>query len=104
MDAVASDDLELSGAYERSTGLCVPHLLLALERSENVDGVERILRSTLAKWDTLRGDLDRFVAKHEYRNVEPFSEAEASSYARAGEVLAGRRHVFGNDMPRSPRS
>ena len=97
----ASDDTELGPAYQRSTGLCVPHLELVLERSGNVERVERLVGSTLAKWDALRGDLDRFVAKHEYRNVESFTETEATSYTRASEILAGRRLVFGNDMPRS---
>ena len=103
VDAIvaSSADPELGRAYQRSTGLCVPHLLFALERSGDADGVERILESTLAKWDTLRADLDRFVAKHEYRNVTPFDDTDASSYVRASEVLAGRRQVFGNDMPRS---
>jgi hypothetical protein len=97
-DVVASDDREFARAYEVSTGLCVPHLLLVLERSTH--GVERVIGSTLAKWDAVRHDLDGFVAKHEYRNVDRFTEPEATSGTRAGEILAGRRQIFGNDMPR----
>src|SRR6185436_19311202 len=92
LDAITSGEADVERAYERSTGVCVPHLMLGLEHDGA--GGERLVKSTLAKWDALRGDLDRFVAKHEYRNVERFSEREASSYARASEVLAGRRHVF----------
>ena len=96
-----ADDPQLSRAYRRSTGLCLPHLLVALERSPETSRIGSIVRSTLAKWQELRGDLARFVTRHEYRNTEPFTEAEATSYRRAAEVLAGRRSLFGNGMSRA---
>jgi len=94
------DDPQWSRAYQQSTGLCLPHLLIVVERSPGNDGVETILSTTLAKWQHLRGDLARFVSKHEYRSAEPITEREATSYQRGAEVLAGRRNHFGNDMSR----
>jgi len=61
-------------------------------------GLSHLLDRTLGKWEELRKDLDRFVRKHDYRNQEPFTEAEASSYRRAFEMLSGRRGVWGNDV------
>ena len=95
-----AEDAQFVRAYQRSTGLCVPHLLAAVERNAGASGLEPILRTTLAKWQDLRGDLARFVSKHEYRNAEPITEEEAASYHRAGEVLAGRRGLFANDVRR----
>lgn len=53
---------------------------------------------TLSKWQDLRGDLERFVSKHEYRTAQPISDEEATSYRRAFEVMAGRQSLFGNDL------
>ncbi|MBI2160015.1 MAG: hypothetical protein HYU25_06525 [Candidatus Rokubacteria bacterium] len=53
---------------------------------------------TLPKWEDLRKDLDRFIWKHDYRNTEPFTDPEASSYRRAFEMLAGRRELWGSDV------
>lgn len=102
LDAVVdfADDLQFSRAYQCSDGLCLPHLLAGVERSPGTPGARSVLRRTLSKWHALRGDLVRFVSKHEYRNTEPISAEEATSYRRAFEVVAGRPSVFGNDLRR----
>lgn len=93
-----ADDARFAEAYGRSTGLCLPHLVLAAETAPAAPTLPAILDTTLAKWDDLRGDLGRFVAKNEYRSTAPISEREADSYRRAFDVLAGRRHLFGTDL------
>ncbi len=95
------DDPQFVRAYAESEGLCLPHLLDAVERGRGVAGLRRLLDRTLPKWEALRSDLERFVGKHDYRNAEPFSEPEASSYERAYRMLAGRRGVYGNDLHRA---
>ncbi|MBI3629931.1 MAG: hypothetical protein HY217_10225 [Candidatus Rokubacteria bacterium] len=92
------DDRELVRAYEVSHGLCAPHLLQVLERGAPTPGLDALVGRTLAKWAALRRDLGGFVAKHEYRNRQPFTEAEAASCARAVEMLAGGRAVWGNAL------
>jgi hypothetical protein len=72
-----ADDPELERAYDRSAGLCVPHLVAATERGPATPGVETLVRRTLSKWQGLRGALEQFVAKHEYRNTTPFTAEEA---------------------------
>jgi hypothetical protein len=93
-----ADDPEFERAYERSGGLCAPHLLAVAGRGAATPGVEMIVEQTLAKWQALRADLGRFVAKHEYRNTAPITDDEARAYQRAFETLAGGRNVFGNDL------
>lgn len=93
-----ADDSEFERAYRRSGGLCLPHLLDVAARGAATPGVETIVRRTLATWQAVRGDLRRFVAKHEYRNTEPIGGDEARAYQRAFEILAGGRNIFGNDL------
>jgi len=52
----------------------------------------------MLKWDALRRDLEGFVGKHDYRNRVPFTDAEASSYRRAFEMMAGRQGAWGSDL------
>jgi hypothetical protein len=92
------DDPQFARAYAGSDGLCIPHMLDALERGAGTVGLEKLFDRTLARWEELGRDLDRFVGKHDYRNTEPFTDEEASSYRRAYETLAGRRGVYGNDL------
>jgi hypothetical protein len=92
------DDPQLAGAYAKSDGLCVPHQLAAVDLSPGTAELARLLDLTIRKWDALRGDLEGFIGKHDYRNRVPFTEAEASSYRRAFEVVAGRRGVWGSRM------
>lgn len=95
-----ADDPQFSLAYQRSTGLCVQHLLFTFGRSEAPAAIATVVRMTIARWDEVRGNLTRFVAKHEYRNTEPITEEEAASYRLATEIVSGRRDVFTNDMRR----
>lgn len=94
------DDAEFERAYEASTGLCLPHLIHAVERSAGATGLPKILQRTLHKWENIRRDLERFVAKNEYRNREPITGAEAEARRQAFEVLAGKPGLFGSDLHR----
>lgn len=97
------DDPQFVRAYAKSDGICAPHLLAAVEMGAGTQGLSCLLDRALATWDQLRRDLDRFVSKHDYRNEEPFTQAEASSYRRAFEMLSGRRGVWGNDVHGPPQ-
>ena len=91
------DDPEFDRAYERSQGLCVPHAIRALEVGVGTPRCEQLIARTLTKWAELRKDLGGFIAKHDYRNRRPFTEAEGTAYLRAFETLVGAPGVFGND-------
>lgn len=87
-------DPDLQAAYARSGGLCAPHMLRALELRAGDPGARELLERTLAGWTKIREDIARFVEKHDYRNREPFTDAEAASCRRAFEMLAGARCSF----------
>jgi hypothetical protein len=83
------DDPQLDYARARSQGLCVPHVIRALELGAGSPRADRLIAQTLPKWAELRRDLLGFVTKHDYRNTKPFTEAEGTAYLRAFETLAG---------------
>ena len=99
----AAADAELQLAYARSDGLCGPHALRAMALDAGGAPGSWLAARTADKWARLRGDLARFVSKHDYRNREPFTAAEAAACERALEALSGGRGLFGNDL-HPPRS
>ncbi len=92
------DDGDLQAAYARSDGLCVPHLFAAVEVGGARAEVTTLVDRTRERWRTLGRALGSFVAKHDYRNREPYTPAEAAASARAFDTLAGAGGVFGNDL------
>jgi hypothetical protein len=85
------DDGDLQAAYADSDGLCLPHLFAAVAQSGATPGTATLVDRTRRKWRQLRQDIAAFVSKHDYRNDEPFSEAEQAACVRAFEMLAGAR-------------
>lgn len=96
------DDASLRAAYAQSDGLCVPHVILAVEQGSEPAHVEMLVARTREAWVRIGRDLAAFIGKHDHRNREPYTEAEAASRARAFEMLAGARGVFGHD-PRASK-
>jgi hypothetical protein len=88
------DDDALGAAYALSDGLCAPHLVLAVERG--AARADTLVTRTRHAWARVGRELSAFVSKHDHRNRQPYTEAEATSPARALEMLAGAPGVFGN--------
>ena len=91
------DDEDVRAAYAQSDGLCVPHVIVALELGSEPAQVQSLVTRTREAWARIERELAAFIAKHDHRNREPYTEAEATSRARAFEMLAGARGVFGTD-------
>ncbi|HXG14622.1 MAG TPA: DUF6062 family protein, partial [Calidithermus sp.] len=90
-------EIQFQRAYEDSDGLCVPHAVHALERAAGRPEAETLARLTVRRWEALRRTLERFVAKHDHRNTEPFSDDEAGAWRRALAAIAGEPGLFGPD-------
>jgi hypothetical protein len=93
-------DEALRDAYAGSDGLCLPHVLLAVERSGERAGP--LVARTREAWARIGADLAGFVGKHDHRNREPYTAAEAAACARAFQMLAGARGVFGHSRGTTP--
>jgi uncharacterized protein DUF6062 len=96
------EDPQFENAYSRSQGLCVPHVLQALDLAASAAQARQFVALTLPKWAELRRDLQGFIGKHDYRKRQPFTEAESVAYLRALEMLAGVPGLFGNDVGARP--
>jgi hypothetical protein len=88
-----ADDGDLQAAYADSDGLCVPHLLGAVDQEGDGPRARALVARTRGKWQSVSQDLASFVDKHDYRNRVPYTAAEIASYTRAFELLAGARGV-----------
>lgn len=88
------DDDALRDAYALSDGVCAPHLVQAVERGG--ERADTLVTRTRQAWARVGRDLSAFVGKHDHRNRQPYTEAEAASPARVLELLAGAPGVFGN--------
>lgn len=92
------EDGDLQAAYARSQGLCLPHLFVAVDQNGEGSGTRKLVEKTREKWASVEKDIGSFVSKHDYRNREPYTQAEVASYTRAFEMLVGAKSVFGNDL------
>jgi hypothetical protein len=97
------DDADLHAAYAAADAVCVPHLVRAIALTSGSPALARLIEHTRAKWARVRQDLQSFIEKHDYRNVAGYTDAEAASYVRAFEILAGARGLFGNDLAAARR-
>ncbi len=99
--AVFAGELAFQRAYEASDGLCVPHTVQAVERAAGRPQAETLVRLTVRRWEVLRRAVERFVAKHDHRNTEPFSDDEVGAWRRALATIAGEPGLFGDDRMRA---
>ena len=89
-------------AYASSEGLCLPHLVLALERRGHGAGTAQLVDLTREKLRELAQDLRQFVDKHDHRVARPrFTDGEAGAWRRALALLSGRMELFGPEMARA---
>lgn len=91
-------DPDFDRAFDRSQGVCVPHVLRLIEIGREHPRLEPLLRKIEGKWRGLQDQLKRFIAKHDYRVTEKLSDEEARSWRQALEMLSGAPGLFGNEL------
>jgi Family of unknown function (DUF6062) len=96
-------DGALEEAYGASDGICLPHLLRAVELTAGTSEARPLVERTRHKWAAVQRDLESFIEKHDYRNRAAYTDADAGSYMRAFEILAGAKGAFGNDLTAARR-
>ncbi|MBC7234387.1 MAG: hypothetical protein H5T69_00990 [Chloroflexi bacterium] len=82
---------DLMQLYNKSSGLCVPHLLRALDSAPSAAQREALIRAQLPLTERLLHNLDALVRKSDYRFRDELSEAEAVSWLQAIAAIAGER-------------
>jgi hypothetical protein len=87
--AASLDDPELAAAYERSSGLCLPHTI-ALCRQLAEPARQRVVAMERARLERLRAELAEVIRKHDYRfRDEPWGGEEKSAPGRAAAKVVG---------------
>jgi hypothetical protein len=73
-----------------SAGLCLPHLGRTLGSDAPADGLNWLRQDSIDRLDSLVGELDEYIRKHDYRfRSEPWGE-ERDAPHRAVERAVGR--------------
>jgi hypothetical protein len=87
--------------FEGSSGLCLPHLVGAVELHPSHPNLSRLIGMQRSKYTHLVAELEEFCRKHDYRFSHEAWGTEADAWLRALEMMSGRAAVFGNDIHRS---
>jgi hypothetical protein len=79
---------ELSSAYARSDGLCLPHFRQAAEGAGG-ETLEELVRVQKIVWERLNAELEEFLRKNDYRFSHEKMGAERDSWQRALSAISG---------------
>jgi hypothetical protein len=82
-------------AFSRSSGLCLPHLYLAMTIGRDHPHLPTLLAVHEARWKDLLWELEEFARKFDYRYADEVKGRETSSWHRVLEVFTGRAGLFG---------
>ncbi len=80
-------------AYQQSTGLCLPHLRMALAASADHDIFDLLRQRALDTQSTLRQQLQEIIRKHDYRFQHEPPGAEKGAAERAVAHVAGAPRI-----------
>ncbi|HCE44762.1 MAG TPA: hypothetical protein DET40_14570 [Lentisphaeria bacterium] len=85
------DNMELRAAYEKSQGLCLNHMALAVRSWKNSRTIPAYLEAESMKLKGLDAELKEFVRKFDYRYSGEKFGGEKDSWIRAIEKISGRK-------------
>lgn len=98
LDYITEEDFE--DQFSRSSGICFPHLTIAIEKYPEHRNLRLVIQRQMSKWESLQGELADFIRKHDYEHIHEPRGAESDSWKRALEMLVGKREVFPNQVRR----
>jgi len=91
---------EFFQTYGTSQGICLPHFLVVEENYFNHPNFDLLQEVQAEKAQLLRDTLQRYIDKHDYRQRQKFTAAEARSGRVAMEFLSGKPGTFSSDIQR----
>ena len=91
-------DTTFSEEYRKSTGLCLPHFLVAEETQSRHPHFVQLRQVQIRNAESLRDTLDRFIEKNDHRAKDEITPAEARAWTDAMEFLGGKRGVFDSEL------
>ncbi len=93
-------DEAFSAKYRASSGICIPHFLVAEETHAAHPHFAALRELQIRAAQSLHDTLDRFTEKHDHRAREEITAAEARAWIDAMEFLGGKRGVFDGELHR----
>ena len=93
-------DEAFSTKYRNSSGICIPHFLVAEETHAAHPHFATLRELQIRAAQSLHDTLDRFTEKHDHRAREEITPAEARAWIEAMEFLGGKRGVFDGELRR----
>lgn len=95
---------EFAEAFDRSAGLCLPHLYAAMAVGRDHPNLGTLLVMQEKRWRDLLWELEEFARKFDYRYADEAKGRESSSWHRALDAFVGRAGVFGPERGVGPVS
>jgi hypothetical protein len=80
---------EMRSRFERSAGLCLPHLRLALHNAPSAEADMALRTTQVLIWRRLAADLDEFIRRRDYRFAREPAGEERDAWARAIDLISG---------------
>ncbi len=94
------DEEAFTQAFRQSSGICVRHLVVMIERFEAHPNLPLLVERQLEKYRSLTDELGEFIRKLDYRFAKEPKGSERDSWRRAIEQFSGHREIFGNEVLR----
>jgi hypothetical protein len=88
---------EFQARFQDSFGLCLPHLVLAVERERYHPGLPTLVQLQVQKLTARRNKLHEIIRKFDYRFAAELIAEEGIEWRRTLELFVGKAAVFGND-------
>jgi hypothetical protein len=95
------DDEQLRAAFDRSFGLCLPHMDLLVARHRDHENLPALIEAEGRRCQVLRAELSEFIRKLDYQYAGEAPGSEQDAWRRAVEFCAGKPQLFGSHMRRS---
>ncbi len=83
------DDEKLYDAYAQGEGLCLAHFIGAIERVEDKESLQRLIRPQVARYRLMLTDLDEFIRKRDHRFRHEKYGKEGDVWLRAMNAIVG---------------
>jgi hypothetical protein len=88
---------EFSRGFQASFGLCLPHLLLAVEHERDHGALPILVQLQIQKLTAMRNRLRAVIRKFDYRFAAELVGEDGAEWRRAIELFVGKPAVFGNE-------
>jgi hypothetical protein len=97
------DEDEFSKEFEKSSGICVRHLIHIIKTFYTHPNLSLLVEKQLQKYKFLSYELGEYDRKRAYQFSNEPKGSEVDSWKRVLEQFAGERDVFGNEMGHKTR-